>query len=70
MKIKNKYSKSNENIQEVKFNLELENYKILNFICTIKGISKHQFINDVLNKEFNSIDKAKLSDVMADLEKL
>lgn len=70
MKTENKYSKSNENIKEVKFNLDVENLKILEFICTSKGITKHQYINSLLETEFNKIDKSKLSDMMAELEKL
>ena len=56
--------------KQVKFNLDVETFKILEYICTSKGISKGEYIKSILNKEFSKIDKTKLSDVMAELEKL
>lgn len=56
--------------KEVKFNLDVENLKILEFICTSKGIKRSDYINSLLDKEFSKIDKTKISDVMAELEKL
>lgn len=69
-KEKGKYSKSNENIKSVKINFDVENLTIMQLLCTSKGISQHQYINSLLEKEFKKIDKTKLSDVMAELEKL
>lgn len=70
MKKENKYSTSNDNIKEVKINLDVENLKILELICTSKGISRHEYINSLLDNEFSKVDKNKISDVMAELEKL
>lgn len=56
--------------KEVKFKLDVETFKILEYICTSKGISKGEYIKILLNNEFSKIDKNKLSDVMAELEKL
>lgn len=56
--------------KQVKFNLDVETFKILEYICTSKGISKGEYIKSILNKEFSKIDKTKLSDVIAELEKL
>lgn len=70
MKKENKFSTTNDNIKEVKINFDVEQLKILELICTSKGISRHQYINSLLDKEFSKLDKNKISDVMAELEKL
>lgn len=56
--------------KEVKFKLDVETFKILEYICTSKGITKGEYIKTLLDNEFSKIDKNKLSDVMAELEKL
>lgn len=56
--------------KEVKFKLDVETFKILEYICTSKGISKGEYIKSLLDNEFSKIDKTKLADVMAELEKL
>ena len=56
--------------KEVKFKLDVETFKILEYICTSKGISKGEYIQSWLDNEFSKIDKTKLADVMAELEKL
>ena len=61
---------TSENTKSIKLNINNENLTLLELICNNKGITKHQYINSLLEKEFKKIDKTKLSDLMAELEKL
>ena len=62
-------NKDNDNIKEVKINMTVENKAFLQLVCTSKGISTHQYINSLIDKEKEK-SKINLSDVMAELEKL
>ena len=59
-----------ENLTPIKINFLNEKATILKFICSNKGISAHEYIDSLLDKEFKKIDVTKISDVMAELEKL
>lgn len=61
---------NNNNIKSVKINFDVENLTLMELLCNSKGISKHDFINSLLEKEFKEIDKNKLSDLISDLNKL
>lgn len=67
---KGKFSRDNPNNKQVDVVFTKENLTILDIVCNKKGISRNEYIDTLLNKEFSSIDKNKLADVMADLEKL
>lgn len=67
---KGKFSRDNPNNKQAEIVFTKENLTILDIVCNKKGISRNEYIDTLLNKEFSSIDKNKLADVMADLEKL
>lgn len=67
---KGKFSRDNPNNKQAEIVFTKENLTILDIVCNNKGISRNEYINTLLDKEFSSINKNKLADVMADLEKL
>ena len=55
------------NIKEI--NMTVENKAFMELVCTSKGINKHEYINNLIDKELKK-SKINLPDVMAELEKL
>ncbi len=66
---KNKYSTENENIKDVRVNFEIENLTILDAICTSKGIKRHQFINELLNREFAHMKSKTVTELVKEIAK-
>ncbi len=65
----NKYDKNNENIKDVRINFEIENLTILDAICTYKGIKRHEFINNLLHREFADMKNLNVSDLVKEIAK-
>lgn len=65
----NKYSTENENIKDVRINFEIENLTILDAICTYKGIGRHEFINNLLNREFADMKDKNITELVKEIAK-
>ena len=64
-----KYNKNNENIKDVRINFVIENLTILDAICTYKGICRHEFIDNLLNREFAEMKNLNVSDLVKAMAK-
>ena len=64
-----KNNNKDSNIKEIRINMTVENKAFMELVCTSKGINKHEYINNLIDKELKK-SKINLSDVMAELEKL
>lgn len=62
-------NKDNGNTKEVRINMTIENTAFMQLVCTSKGIDKHTYINNLIEREKEK-SNINISDVMADLEKL
>ena len=62
-------TKNNNNIKEIRINMTVENKAFMELVCTSKGINKHEYINNLIDKELKK-SKINLPDVLAELEKL
>ena len=66
---KQENNKEIDNTKEIKINMTVENKAFMQLVCTSKGISQHQYINSLIDKEKEKAN-INISDVMADLQKL
>lgn len=64
-----KNNNKDSNIKEIRINMTVENKAFMELVCTSKGINKHEYINNLIDKELKK-SKINLPDVMAELEKL
>jgi len=62
-------TKNNNNIKEIRINMTVENKAFMELVWTSKGINKHEYINNLIDKELKK-SKINLPDVLAELEKL
>ena len=65
----NKYNKNNETIKDVRINFEIENLTILDTICTYHGIGRHEFINNLLNREFADMKDKNITELVKEIPK-
>lgn len=62
--------KNDEIWREVRIKFEIENLTILDTICTYKGIkSRHDFINDLLNREFANLKDKSIKEIINEIKK-
>lgn len=53
--------------KRIKF--EIDNLTILDAICNSKGLDRHEFINNLLNREFSDMKNLNVSDLVKEIGK-